>query len=106
MTKKQPPRPGLRLSLLKFFAENPDETLTVKDARFKFDATRQNVMDTIGRMRKRGELGPGPQLQPLKHSPCTYLANKPFHGAACTSPCAHKDAATLSFAKSARHPPA
>lgn len=90
MTKKYPPRPGLRLSLLQFFKDNPDETLTVNDARFKFDTTRQNVMDTVGRMRKRGELGPGPQLQLLKHSLCTYLANKPFHGALCTSQPARK----------------
>ena len=90
MTKKHPPRPGLRLSLLQFFQDNPDEALTVNDARHKFNTTRQNVMDTVGRMRKRGELGPGPQLQLLKHSPCTYLENKRFLGASCTSQHARK----------------
>ena len=59
-------RAGLRQSLIAFFQDNPDEFLTVNDAREKWATTKQNVLDTACRMRKVGELGPGPELRPVQ----------------------------------------
>lgn len=56
-------RKGLRNDLLAFFKTCPDEWLTIDDAVVKFGTTRQNVLDTVCRMRKRGELADGPELR-------------------------------------------
>lgn len=69
MSAKKGPKRGsmhevsLRASITRFFAANPGEWLTIDDAELKFDANRRSMQEAVRRMRRLGELGPGPDIR-------------------------------------------
>lgn len=56
-------RGSLRSRLKAFFQDNPDEYLTTQDAAIKWQVREPAVRQTVSDMRRRGELGPGPDLR-------------------------------------------
>jgi hypothetical protein len=54
---------SLRRRLLDFLRANDGEHLTVRDATIKFNAEGRHVRAVASRMRKFGELGPGPEMR-------------------------------------------
>ena len=65
---------SLRASLTRFFAANPSEWLTIDDAELKFEGNRRSMQEAVRRMRRMGELGPGPDIRLPSAYPATPLA--------------------------------
>lgn len=56
-------RGSLRSRIKTYFADNPDEFLTITDAAVKWGVREPSVRQIMTDMRRRGELGPGPELR-------------------------------------------
>lgn len=54
---------SLRSRIKAYFTANPDEWLTITDAAVKWGVREPSVRQTMTQMRRRGELGPGPDLR-------------------------------------------